>query len=104
MHKLRKAAVLVAAISSVGLLGAGAAQADQGGWGSGGENGHRGTSSSFSVLQSTTCRSHDANVDVLGQVGILNGLGGNLLNGEGNAGAQETSLGSSMGCNNSVGK
>ncbi|MBY8339980.1 hypothetical protein LXH13_22505 [Streptomyces spinosirectus] len=103
MHKLRKAAVLVAAISSVGLLGAGAAQADQGGWGSGGEDGHRGTSS-FSVLQSTTCRSHDANVDVLGQVGILNGLGGNLLNGEGNAGAQQTSLGSDMGCNNSVGK
>jgi hypothetical protein len=102
MHKLRKAAVLVAAISSVGLLGAGAAHADQGGWGSS-EGGQRG-SSTFSVLQSSTCRSHDANVDVLGQVGILNGLGGNLLNGEGNAGAQQTSLGSSMGCNNSVGK
>ena len=101
MHKLRKAAVLVAAISSVGFMGAGAAHADQGGWGSG-EDGHRGTSSSFSVLQSSTCRSHDANVDVLGQVGILNGLGGNLLNGEGNAGAQQTSLGSSMGCNNSA--
>ncbi|WP_405871595.1 MULTISPECIES: hypothetical protein [unclassified Streptomyces] len=102
MHKLRKAAVLVAALGSVGLLSAGAAHADQGGWGSG-EEGARG-GSTFSVLQSTTCRSHDANVDVLGQVGILNGLGGNLLNGEGNAGAQETSLGSSMGCNNSVGK
>ncbi|MCX4881751.1 MULTISPECIES: hypothetical protein [unclassified Streptomyces] len=105
MHKLRKAAVLVAALGSVGLLSAGAAHADQGGWGSGsGEGGSRGGSSAFSVLQSSTCRSHDANVDVLGQVGILNGLGGNLLNGEGNAGAQSTSLGSSMGCNNSVGK
>ncbi|MEU5537473.1 hypothetical protein [Streptomyces sp. NPDC020362] len=97
MHKLRKAAVLVAALGTVGLLGAGAAQADgHGGWG------HDGTR--VKIGQSTTCRSHDANVDVLGEVGILNGVGGNLLNGEGNSGAQESSLGSSMGCNNSVGK
>ena len=101
MHKLRKAAVLVAALSSVGLLSAGAAHADQGGFGSG-EGGHRG--GGFNILQSTTCRSHDANVDVLGQVGILNGVAGNLLNGEGNPGAQDTQLGSDMGCNNSVGK
>ena len=101
MHKLRKAAVLVAALGSVGLLTAGAAHADQGGWGSksGGRSG-----SSLSILQSTSCKSHDANVDVLGQVGIANGLGGNLLNGEGSAGTQETSMGSSMGCNNAVGK
>ena len=97
MHKLRKAAVLVAALGSVGLLSAGAAHADgRGGWG------HEG--SRFKIGQSTTCRSHDANADVLGEVGILNGLGGNLLNGEGNAGAQASSLGSTMGCNNSVGK
>ncbi|MBX9398306.1 hypothetical protein K4749_33125 [Streptomyces sp. TRM72054] len=98
MHKLRKAAVVVAALGSVGLLSAGTATADQGpgGWG------HKGTS--FNVLQSTTCRSHDTNVDILGQVGIGNGLGGNLLNGEGNPGAQDTGLGSSMGCSNSVGK
>ncbi|MEU6546593.1 hypothetical protein [Streptomyces sp. NPDC046859] len=95
MHKLHKAAVVVAALGTVGLLGAGTAQADQGGWG-------QKTGSSVSVLQSSTCRSHDANVDILGQVGIANGLGGNLLNGEGNPGAQETSLGSSMGCNNSA--
>ncbi|MGW2419057.1 hypothetical protein ACWC0C_07295 [Streptomyces sp. NPDC001709] len=98
MHKLRKAAVVVAALGSVGLLSAGAAHAGQGGWGKGGN------SSRFSVLQSTTCRSHDLNADVLGEVGIANGLGGNLLNGEGAPGAQESSLGSSMGCNNSVGK
>ncbi|MEU8030388.1 hypothetical protein AB0C13_17365 [Streptomyces sp. NPDC049099] len=97
MHKLRKAAVLVAALGSIGLLSAGAAHADQG-WHKGGD------SDRFSVLQSTTCRSHDANVDVLGEVGIANGLGGNLLNGEGNPGAQQSSLGSSMGCNNAVGK
>ncbi|WP_031478974.1 hypothetical protein [Streptomyces bicolor] len=100
MHKLRKAAVVVAALGSVGILATGAAHADQGGWDKK-SRGHGGAS--FSVLQSTSCKSHDANVDVLGQVGIANGLGGNLLNGEGNPGAQETGLGSSMGCNNEVG-
>ncbi|MFE9449303.1 hypothetical protein [Streptomyces sp. NPDC006739] len=97
MHKLRKAALLVAALGTVGLVSAGTAHAGgEGGWGKGG--------GSFSIGQSSTCRSHDGNVDVLGEVGIANGLGGNLLNGEGNAGAQESSLGSTMGCNNSVGK
>ncbi|MFJ8633836.1 hypothetical protein [Streptomyces sp. NPDC093568] len=94
MHKLRTAAVVFAALGSVGLLGAGAAHAD-------GDFGKKG-GDSISVLQSSTCRSHDANVDILGQVGIANGLGGNLLNGEGDPGAQETGLGSSMGCSNSA--
>ncbi|MEU1008482.1 hypothetical protein [Streptomyces sp. NPDC005890] len=93
MHKLRMAAVLVAAFSSVGLLGAGAAHAGQGGKGG----------DAFDIKQKSTCTSHDANVDVLGEVGILNGLGGNLLNGEGNPGAQATDIGSTMGCNNSFG-
>ncbi|GHH27783.1 hypothetical protein [Streptomyces lanatus] len=97
MHKLRTAAVLVAALGTVGLLGSGAAHAD-GDWGSQ----KRTSSNSISVLQSTSCKSHDANVDILGQVGIANGLGGNLLNGEGNPGAQDTHLGSSMGCNNAA--
>ncbi|MER7932600.1 hypothetical protein AB0N99_03390 [Streptomyces sp. NPDC093272] len=95
MHKVRMAAVLFAAFGSIGLLGAGAAHADQGG-------GKRGDS--FDIRQSSTCRSHDLNLDVLGEVGILNGLGGNLLNGEGNAGAQQSHLGSDMGCNNSFGR
>jgi hypothetical protein len=94
MHKLRKAAVLVAALGTVGLVSAGTAHADQGGGKGDGGN---------TVLQSTTCRSHDLNLDILGQVGLLNGLLGGALNGEGNEGAQSTSLGSSMGCNNSVG-
>jgi hypothetical protein len=89
MHKLRKAAVLVAALGSVGFLTAGAAHADGR---HGGED--------VDVMQSTTCRSHDLNVDILGSVGLFNGLLGNGFNGEGNAGAQETSLGSDMGCNN----
>ncbi|MEU6259091.1 hypothetical protein ACFY1L_23115 [Streptomyces sp. NPDC001663] len=91
MQKLRTAAVLVAALSSVGLLSAGTAQAHDGG-------GKGGTS----VLQSSNCKSHDLNLDVLGQVGLLNGLLGNALNGEGNPGAQDTHIGSTMGCNNSA--
>ncbi|MEV5727419.1 hypothetical protein AB0N50_16635 [Streptomyces pharetrae] len=87
MRKIRKAAVLVAALGSVGFLGAGAA--------------HAGSGDGFDVKQSSVCRSHDANVDVLGNVGILNGVAGNLLNGEGDPGAQSTELGSEMGCNNS---
>ena len=97
MRKLRTAAVLLAAFGSIGLLGAGTAHADHGG-GRGGDGG------GFSVLQTSKCTSHDSNVDILGEVGIGNGLGGNLLNGEGNPGAQQTSLGSSMGCSNTVGK
>jgi hypothetical protein len=102
MHKLRKAAVLVAALGSIGLLSAGAAHADQGGWGSG-EGGGRG-SSALTVQQSSTCRSHDLNLNILGSVGLLDGVLGNGLNGEGNPAAQETSQGSDMGCSNSVGK
>ncbi|MBL1080567.1 hypothetical protein JK359_01015 [Streptomyces actinomycinicus] len=96
MHKLRMAAVLVAAIGSVGLLGAGAAHADHG-WGKG-KSGDE-----FNIRQSSKCSSHDTNVDILGEVGIGNGLGGNLLNGEGNPGAQATDMGSTMGCSNSFG-
>ncbi|MGD3108317.1 hypothetical protein [Streptomyces sp. YGL11-2] len=54
----------------------------------------------INVNQHTMCRSHDLNVDVLGQVGVLNGLLGNALNGEGAAGAQNTHQGSRMGCDN----
>ncbi|GAA3796800.1 hypothetical protein GCM10022403_033410 [Streptomyces coacervatus] len=89
MHKLRKAAVLAVALGSVGLLSGGAAHADGGG---------------FGIQQSSTCRSHDLNITVLGQVGLIDGLLGNALNGEGNSGAQSTPMGSDMGCNNGVGK
>ncbi|MBY8340821.1 hypothetical protein LXH13_13240 [Streptomyces spinosirectus] len=96
MHKLHKAAVLIAALSSAGLMTAGIAHAD--GTGQGGGPG----SGQFSVQQSTTCRSHDLNVDVLGAVGLLNGVLGNGLNGEGNPAAQSSQLGSKMGCDNSA--
>ncbi|EGX60322.1 hypothetical protein SZN_08239 [Streptomyces zinciresistens K42] len=96
MHKLRKAAVVAVAIGTVGLLGAGTATA-HGDGGQGGKGGDK-----YSVLQSSNCKSHDLNLDVLGQVGVLNGLLGSALNGEGDPGAQSTSLGSTMGCNNSA--
>ncbi|KPC59015.1 hypothetical protein [Streptomyces chattanoogensis] len=101
MRKLRTAAIVAAALGTLGILGAGTAYADggYGGKSSGGSSG-----SSFEIKQGSSCRSKDTNVDILGEVGIANGLGGNLLGGEGAAGAQSTTLGSSMGCNNSVGK
>ena len=93
MHKLRKAAVLVVALGGVGLLGTGTATAQGLDGGKGGDK--------VSVLQSSSCKSHDLNVDVLGQVGVLNGALGNALGGEGNSGGQDdTHLGSDMGCNN----
>ncbi|ARF59476.1 hypothetical protein [Streptomyces gilvosporeus] len=89
MHKLRKAAVVAAVLGSVGFLGAGTAHAG-------------GQGNQFDIKQGSHCRSHDLNVDVLGEVGVLNGLLGNALNGEGNSGGQATPIGSSMGCNNSA--
>ncbi|MFE1288563.1 hypothetical protein [Streptomyces sp. NPDC058751] len=92
MRKLRNVAVLIAAIGGLGLVGG---TAHAGGYDVGGD--------SLSVTQSSTCKSHDLNVDILGNVGIANGLGGNLLNGEGDPGGQATSLGSKQGCNNTFG-
>ncbi|QMU70197.1 hypothetical protein [Streptacidiphilus sp. P02-A3a] len=91
MRKLHKAAVVVALLGTIGFTGAGSASA----WG--GSHG-----SSFGVQQSASCQSHDLNLDLLGEVGILNGLAGNALNGEGNPGGQATSLGSTAGCSNSA--
>ncbi|MER6045987.1 hypothetical protein K2224_32720 (plasmid) [Streptomyces sp. BHT-5-2] len=108
MRKLRKAAVVIAVLGSVGLLGAGTANAyggNQGGtnsFSSEGQEGGKGGGKDglFNVSQGTQCRSHDLNIDVLGAVGALDGALGNALNGEGSSGAQQTKLGSSMGCNN----
>ncbi|KUJ64353.1 hypothetical protein ACZ90_57300 [Streptomyces albus subsp. albus] len=89
MRKLHKAAVVVAMLGSVGFMGAGTAFAGGGGNGT-----------DIDVSQANHCRSHDLNVDVLGEVGILNGLAGNLLGGEGDPGAQKTHQGSSVVCAN----
>ncbi|MER6433857.1 hypothetical protein ABT272_40070 [Streptomyces sp900105245] len=80
MRKLRKAAVAVAIIGGVSVLGIGPATAQPAGGGHGGG-----------------CKSHDLNIDILGEVGVLNGLGGNLFNGEGSPGGQFTDIGSECG-------
>ncbi|MFD9500663.1 hypothetical protein [Streptomyces sp. NPDC060035] len=88
MRKLQKAAVVVAMLGSVGFIGAGTA--------------HAGGGPSIGVEQANACSSHDLNVDVLGNVGILNGLAGNALGGEGDPGAQLTKQGSTVTCANSA--
>ncbi|MFK0296178.1 hypothetical protein ACIQU6_37675 [Streptomyces sp. NPDC090442] len=93
MRMLHKAAVVAAALGSISILGASTAYAD-------GDMG--GGRARFDIRQSASCRSHDTNLDVLGEVGIGNGLGGNLLGGEGAPGAQNTHMGSTMGCTNSA--
>ncbi|GHD99104.1 hypothetical protein [Streptomyces alanosinicus] len=87
MRTFHKAVLVGAMLGSVGSLGVNTAFAH-------GEPGH-----DLEVTQATECRSHDMNINVLGSVGAVNGLAGNLLNGEGSPGAQPTNLGSDMGCN-----
>ncbi|MGW1373931.1 hypothetical protein ACWD6P_06555 [Streptomyces sp. NPDC002446] len=69
-----------------------------------GDSHHHGKSHGrkIDIRQSTSCRSHEANVDVLGNVGILNGLLANAFNGEGDSGVQSTKIGSTKGCNNII--
>ncbi|MER6048419.1 hypothetical protein ABT168_13325 [Streptomyces sp. NPDC001793] len=94
MRKLQKAAVLVAILGSVSLLGFGTANAAGGRQGGKGDGG-------FNIRQGSQCRSHDENVNVLGEVGILDGALGDALGGEGSPGAQNTTMGSNIGCNDS---
>ncbi|MFC0599604.1 hypothetical protein [Streptomyces palmae] len=89
MRKLHKAAVVVAMLGSVGFIGGGTAVAG-------------GVPGGIDVHQSAMCKSHDLNIDILGEVGLLNGVLGNALNGEGDAGGQTTREGSSQGCNESA--
>lgn len=86
MRKLHKAAVAAAILGSISLIGTGTA-----------------TAQGADSMRGGGCKSHDLNVDVLGQIGVLNGLAGNLLNGEGSPGAQWNNVGSQMGCHHSHG-
>ena len=88
MRKIQKVAIVAAMLSSVGFIGTGTASANDG--------------PDIGVSQANQCRSHDLNIDILGEVGVLNGLAGNLLGGEGNPGAQSTQQGSSVSCANSA--
>ena len=86
MRKIYQAAAVAAMLGSIGFIGIGTAAASDG--------------TRIGVSQSTKCQSHDLNLDVLGEVGVLNGALGNALGGEGNPGAQASSLGSTQGCSN----
>ncbi|MEU9476515.1 hypothetical protein [Streptomyces sp. NPDC048191] len=90
MRKFHRAVLVGAVLGSVCSFGGATAFAH-------GEPGH---DSDFDVTQSNECRSHDMNIDVLGNLGAFNGLAGNLLNGEGNPGAQLSHLGSDVSCSN----
>ncbi|MFF8729123.1 hypothetical protein ACF073_21880 [Streptomyces sp. NPDC015171] len=73
MRKVNRAAVAAAIIVGVSFIGTSTS-----------------TAHAAQHMGGGGCRSHDLNIDILGEVGILNGLGGNLLNGEGSPGAQVT--------------
>jgi hypothetical protein len=92
MRKIQKAALVAAMLGSLGFVGAGTAAAY------GGEKGP-----DIDITQSATCKSHDVNIAALNNIGVLNGLAGNLLGGEGNPGAQAFQQGSQNTCSNSAG-
>jgi len=83
MRKLHKAAAAAAILVSFGLIGTGTAHAQSANVMHGGGGG---------------CKSHDFNIDLIGNVGIFNGFLGNAFNGEGNPGAMPYHQGSEMGC------
>ncbi|MBT2401848.1 hypothetical protein [Streptomyces sp. ISL-100] len=86
MRKLQSVVLVGAIIGTVGSLSGATAFANERG-------------NDFDITQGIECRSHDMNIEVIGSVGALTGLAGNLLNGEGSPGAQKSHLGSDMGCN-----
>ncbi|WP_369390727.1 hypothetical protein AB5J72_26015 [Streptomyces sp. CG1] len=81
MRKLSKAAAAAAVIASVGIIGTGIGT----------------TTAQGAVMHRGGCDTDDLNLDVLGEVGVANGILGNLLNGEGDPGAQETHVGTTCG-------
>ncbi|MFD4035188.1 hypothetical protein ACFWVP_32915 [Streptomyces sp. NPDC058637] len=87
MRKLQKAAVVVAMLGSVGFIGSGTAFAGDEGPG-------------IDVKQSSACESHDTSVNILNNVGVLNGLLSGLIGNEGDPGAQDFKVGSTMDCSN----
>jgi hypothetical protein len=88
MRKIQKAAVVAAMLGSIGFAGAGTAVAYDGG---------------VDVTQLNACKSHDLNIAALNNIGVLNGLAGNALGGEGAPGAQSFDQGSKGVCSNKVG-
>ncbi|MGW6906506.1 hypothetical protein [Streptomyces sp. NPDC054940] len=77
MRKLQRAAVAAAMLGGLSLIANGTAVAQP-------MDGHG------------HCKSHDLNVNLL-NIALANGLLGNAINGEGNAGGQVNDVGSSCG-------
>ena len=113
MHKPRKAVVVAALLGAVGFLGTGTAYAHGYGDGYGGSPKHGRAHShgrehharevqTTQFSQSTTCTTTEENVDVQGQSGFENGREGNAPNGSGSPGTQNTNVGSTQGCNNTI--
>jgi hypothetical protein len=92
MRKLQKVAVVAAMLAGMGFVGAGSAFADDGGHGG----------DEFNVWQSNKCDQHNLDLNILGNVGLLDGVLGNGLNGKGDPGDQDNSTGSNQVCNNSA--
>ncbi|MEV1077110.1 hypothetical protein AB0I98_02455 [Streptomyces sp. NPDC050211] len=82
MRKLQKAAVAAAMIGTFSCIATGTATAQSAPVMYGGGGG---------------CKSHDLNLALLSQIGVLPGLLGNAINGEGNAGGMHQHVGSSCG-------
>ncbi|AOR34625.1 hypothetical protein BFF78_29445 [Streptomyces fodineus] len=106
MRKPRKTVVVAVLLGTVGFLGAGTAyahgHADGHKHGQGHGREHRGQENqTVRISQSTSCTTTEENVDVQGESGFENGRKGNL-NGKGSPGTQNTNVGSSLGCNNTI--
>jgi hypothetical protein len=90
MRKIQKAALVAAMLGGIGFVGAGTAAAHGGDF-------------DIDVKQANQCRTHDLNISVLNNLGLANGVLGNVLGGEGNPGAQSFDQGSKLQCSNSAG-
>jgi len=106
MRKLQKAALVIALAGGTALAGAAPALAN-----SGYEHKAKHDQPTKIEIKKTTkieqefeqeneCRSHDTNVAILNNVGILSGALANLLGGEGDPGAQFLEQGSDVICVN----
>lgn len=91
MRKLQKVAVVAAMLGGVSFIGAGTASA------AGGSDG-----SDIDIRQTSSCSTHDLNVDILGNAQVLADILRNLLLGEGDT-TQSTRIGSSLDCSNKAG-
>ncbi|MER6073624.1 hypothetical protein ABT187_33255 [Streptomyces sp. NPDC001817] len=101
MRKPHRTTVVAVLLGTVGFLGTGTAYAHGQGHGHG--RGHHGRESETVLInQNTSCTTADKNIDVQGESGFENGRQGNQSNGKGSPGAQSTSLGSDLGCNNTL--